>query len=47
MGTNYVAHGATAEADPARRDEIRAALRGERLTMGSDVTPGHQPVGAF
>jgi acylpyruvate hydrolase len=50
MGTNYMAHSAAnrARAGDARTDaELLRELRGEKLTMGGDVTPGHRPVGAF
>jgi 2-keto-4-pentenoate hydratase/2-oxohepta-3-ene-1,7-dioic acid hydratase in catechol pathway len=50
MGTNYMAHGAANRGragDPRSDAEVLAELRGERLTMGGDVTPGHRPVGAF
>ena len=50
MGTNYMAHGSAnrgRSGDTRSDSEVLAALRGDRLTMGGDVTPGHRPVGAF
>jgi len=50
MGTNYMGHSEVNReraGDTRSAAEVLAALRGERLTMGGDVTPGHRPVGAF